>query len=181
MAWPPPLPPTTRTNATPELDAHALDHNQLANALTVLVAKGTQANPWTCGAAINPGAAGGNISYWWRVGSRVFVDTMVIMSAGFVAPPAGTQVQLVLPFAASATYPATGNNPYLPRPGMVQCQFTTPGSTAYVGLVSVVPGTATATVLFIVSGAWVGMNGSHLNAAGMNVIGSFNYTTDAAP
>lgn len=38
MAWPPPLPPATRSNSTPQLDAHPDDHNLIADALAELVA-----------------------------------------------------------------------------------------------------------------------------------------------
>ena len=37
MAWPPTIPPATRSNTTPELDNHALDHNQASEALTAIV------------------------------------------------------------------------------------------------------------------------------------------------
>ena len=40
-AWPPPLPPNTRTNATAMLDLHAQDHNQIVDALTALLATAT--------------------------------------------------------------------------------------------------------------------------------------------
>lgn len=39
MAWPPPIPPNTRQNVTPELDNHPSDHNLISNALTELVAR----------------------------------------------------------------------------------------------------------------------------------------------
>ena len=38
MAWPPPVLATNRTNATPQLDAHAADHNALALGLNDTVA-----------------------------------------------------------------------------------------------------------------------------------------------
>jgi hypothetical protein len=41
VAWPPPVPVNTRTNATPLLDAHAADHNKMADALDTLVARAT--------------------------------------------------------------------------------------------------------------------------------------------
>lgn len=36
MAWPPTLPPSTRANSTPQLDAHISDHNSAAEALAEL-------------------------------------------------------------------------------------------------------------------------------------------------
>jgi hypothetical protein len=48
MAWPPPVLPINRTNATPQLDTHAADHNALALAMNDTVAEvtrvGAQAN-----------------------------------------------------------------------------------------------------------------------------------------
>lgn len=38
MAWPPPIPPDTRNNQTPQLDDHVADHAQLAVAVGQLVA-----------------------------------------------------------------------------------------------------------------------------------------------
>jgi len=48
MAWPPVVPPTTRTNQTPQLDTHVNDHNQLAAAVAQLVAlvPAAGALPW---------------------------------------------------------------------------------------------------------------------------------------
>lgn len=48
MAWPPPIPPNTRQNTTPELDNHPSDHNLISNALTeissrVVIAHGAAA------------------------------------------------------------------------------------------------------------------------------------------
>lgn len=37
MAWPPPVLPTNRTNATPQLDTHAADHNAYALAMNDVV------------------------------------------------------------------------------------------------------------------------------------------------
>lgn len=34
MAWPPTIPPNTRTNADPQQDTHPSDHNQISTALT---------------------------------------------------------------------------------------------------------------------------------------------------
>ena len=39
MAWPPPLQNTSRTNATPQLDTHASDHNSLGLAINDIVAQ----------------------------------------------------------------------------------------------------------------------------------------------
>jgi len=39
VAWPPPTPPNTRTNATDQLDAHPSDHNRIADALDTIVAQ----------------------------------------------------------------------------------------------------------------------------------------------
>jgi hypothetical protein len=46
MPWPPVIPPATRANATPQLDAHPSDHNAISLALTDIVAR---VNPtaWT--------------------------------------------------------------------------------------------------------------------------------------
>lgn len=40
MAWPPPVPPSTRNDATPQATDHADDHNQLATAVQALVDTG---------------------------------------------------------------------------------------------------------------------------------------------
>jgi microcystin-dependent protein len=37
MPYPPPVPPNTRTNSTPQADNHPLDHNQISVALTELL------------------------------------------------------------------------------------------------------------------------------------------------
>jgi len=37
MAYPPAVPPNTRTNATPEVDNHPSDHNGISNALTDII------------------------------------------------------------------------------------------------------------------------------------------------
>jgi len=39
MAWPPPVLPVNRTNATPQLDTHAADHNAHALAINDIVAR----------------------------------------------------------------------------------------------------------------------------------------------
>lgn len=39
MAWPPPLPPATRSNSTPQLNDHADDHNVTAAALADIVSE----------------------------------------------------------------------------------------------------------------------------------------------
>jgi hypothetical protein len=39
MAWPPPVLPINRTNATPQLDTHAADHNAVNLAVNDLVAR----------------------------------------------------------------------------------------------------------------------------------------------
>lgn len=39
MAWPPPTLPTNRTNATPQLDTHAADHNAANQAINDIVAQ----------------------------------------------------------------------------------------------------------------------------------------------
>lgn len=39
VAWPPPVPTNTRTNATPLMDLHAADHNAIADALDTLIAR----------------------------------------------------------------------------------------------------------------------------------------------
>lgn len=39
MAWPPSIPPTNRTNATPQQDTHPADHNAIAAALAEIVAR----------------------------------------------------------------------------------------------------------------------------------------------
>lgn len=44
MAWPPPTLPINRTNATPQIDTHAADHNALAQAINDTVAE-LGANP----------------------------------------------------------------------------------------------------------------------------------------
>lgn len=49
MAWPPVLPPATRANATPQLDAHPLDHNSIATALAALVGGAWVALPVVAG------------------------------------------------------------------------------------------------------------------------------------
>jgi hypothetical protein len=50
MAYPPVLPPTGRTNSTPQVDAHPSDHNTIAAALAAM--------PWgRVASAVNSGAA----------------------------------------------------------------------------------------------------------------------------
>jgi hypothetical protein len=44
MAWPPPVLPINRTNATPQLDTHAADHNALALAVNDIVGRVTAAD-----------------------------------------------------------------------------------------------------------------------------------------
>lgn len=39
MAWPPPIPPQTRSDSTAQLSNHPDDHNQIAGALNELVAR----------------------------------------------------------------------------------------------------------------------------------------------
>lgn len=41
MAWPYPLPPNTRTNASPQQDNHPNDHNAIATALAEILGNGT--------------------------------------------------------------------------------------------------------------------------------------------
>jgi hypothetical protein len=53
MAWPPPVLPINRTNATPQLDTHAADHNALALAVNDTVARVKQ---------ISSGAASGIVA-----------------------------------------------------------------------------------------------------------------------
>jgi hypothetical protein len=39
VAWPPPVPPNSRQNVTPIVDAHPADHNKIADALDTIIAK----------------------------------------------------------------------------------------------------------------------------------------------
>ena len=39
MSWPPPILPVNRTNATPQLDTHAADHNAANQAINDIVAR----------------------------------------------------------------------------------------------------------------------------------------------
>lgn len=180
MAWPPPLPPTTRTNATLAVDVHAADHNQLANALGVLIAKGTLVSPWRTDVAVGPGSTGVNVAYWTRIGPRVFVDTHLLISGtGIVAGGGGVTLRHTLPFAP-ATAPATGS---LPRGGPVQSILATPSLTPYFMYVSTTPTDQTAggaAFNGIIGTGWFTANGSHL-IAGAYLLGSFAYNTDAAP
>jgi hypothetical protein len=41
MAWPPTIPPANITNATPQIDRHASDHNAITDALREIVANST--------------------------------------------------------------------------------------------------------------------------------------------
>lgn len=45
MAWPPPVLPVNRSNATPQLDTHPADHNALAQAINDIVLR-LQAQDW---------------------------------------------------------------------------------------------------------------------------------------
>ena len=56
MAWPPVIPPVTRTNATPSLDTHPADHTEIAQALTDLVSK-LDITPWAAMPALTAGWA----------------------------------------------------------------------------------------------------------------------------
>jgi len=53
MAWPPPVLPINRTNATPQLDTHAADHNALAAAVNDITTKVSAID-----AAVAPGYIG---------------------------------------------------------------------------------------------------------------------------
>lgn len=85
-AVPPPLPPATRTNATPEIDSHPTDHNQLVAAIAALQTLGivvpatnfaqsgalATAPAWTSLGSVSwPGVAGRTyrVSGWWGFSS----------------------------------------------------------------------------------------------------------------
>lgn len=98
MAWPPTIPPNTRANNTPELDAHPGDHNQVSNALSDLVKQLTPI-AWVEGTASVPITAT-TLATSQQVltsGAITYDGTPIIIeySAPLAQPPAGAlQVML---------------------------------------------------------------------------------------
>lgn len=101
MAWPPPIPPNNRANTTPQLDAHADDHNLIADALAELV------NKWTAFVQVTDAptpAAGWSVTSanLWHNGVIGFVDvrfsptgTINVTATGDI----GNQTVMTLPAA----------------------------------------------------------------------------------
>lgn len=67
VAWPPPIPANTRANATPQLTTHPTDHNQIADALTVLTQRVRMLDlavaKWSMNTIWSPGAANVAVPY----------------------------------------------------------------------------------------------------------------------
>ena len=123
MAWPPPIPPH-RTNATPSIDTHPGDHNQIADALTELV------NRANAGVAV------------WRVGS-----VTVAFAAG-----AGT-LTLPNPFPTTCAGAIVQLNAGSLGPGNALCIVAAnPASKSTIALVYNNTGTLSLPVFFIAWG-----------------------------
>lgn len=57
MAWPPPVPPATRANNSPQLDSHPSDHNLISAALTALFANVPQIRAAVANVTFSAGSA----------------------------------------------------------------------------------------------------------------------------
>jgi hypothetical protein len=73
MAWPPPVLPINRTNATPQLDTHAQDHNALAQAINDTAARlGAADRLGVVAQTVSPSPTNGFVnSYYDLVGGQL--------------------------------------------------------------------------------------------------------------
>ena len=104
MAWPPPVQPTNRTNATPQLDTHAADHNALALAVNDLVTE------------VGRGRGEYPTTFNFDAGSKA-PGTYTIYQSPVVAAPAAVRVTvwgtMVWGFSGGACTVQTGIRPNL--------------------------------------------------------------------
>lgn len=205
LAWPPPIPPATRADATDQLANHPGDHNAISTALTAIVAQfaalpapgpaatyGTVANAFTVtgGFAINPGTGGVNYGRWSRIGRQVFYDATLYVQPGFsVAGSDALAVVVSLPFTPAAAYGTVpGDTGHVfGRLGFAQVTIGNGvGVTGYSGLFDL--GWALtqtvkyqARILFLQATpapGWNAISRAYMNAVGALVAGSVSYLTD---
>jgi hypothetical protein len=197
-AWAPPtIPPNNRTNATPRDNNHPTDHNQIADALTALVAAvtpwanayspryGSVASPWGIGGSlIFPGSTGLTWLVYARIANIVHVSAGLFLQAQYSLPGATNGlVTLKLPWIPDPNiYKVTGDAqnvagrvggfqvagiPSLQGTGVVNLNQATPTSQA--GLfTSYWNGTQI---------AWSALLRQHIDNVGSVVSGSFHYVT----
>lgn len=100
IAWPPPTPPNTRQNVTPELDNHPSDHNRIADALDTIIGTPWAALPLAAGWTPNAGYIG---CQYRMIGDRVEVRGVTNHAA--VAAPVAITTALPAAFRPTAIYP----------------------------------------------------------------------------
>ena len=133
MAYPPVIPPNTRSNATDMVDSHASDHNALADALTAMLPTAWTALPLGAGMEQYPGLQPcqyrkeGDIvrvrGVVRKIGSTNFVngDVFAILPVGF-RPAYGAGLLM----SAGGLLAAVGINP----DGNIVSQFPPAGLTS---------------------------------------------------
>jgi hypothetical protein len=109
MAWPPPVLPINRTNATPQLDTHAADHNAVNQAVNDLV---VNANGTTLAFAAQVAGLGASSTARFRMWSAQVAQTTDLSGAVDVTIPAGT---FALPpaWVAADDFYVAGSDPAL--------------------------------------------------------------------
>lgn len=198
QAWTPPtIPPNNRANSTPRQDSHPTDHNQIADALTALVAQvtpwantyqpryGGVGSPWLIGGSlIFPGSTGLTWLAYARIANVVFVSAGLYLQASYNLPGSTNGiVQLKLPWIPDPNiYKAAGDAGNVAgRVGGFQVAgIASIQGTGLINLNQTVPTQNCGLFTSYFSGtavAWSALLRQHIDALGAVVSGSFHYVT----